>query len=58
MKVKDYPVDYKSHLYTCCEQHVSECDDECKIGDVIECEYCSIKMKLENRDGKIMWRAV
>lgn len=58
MKVRDYEIDYDSGgLFTCCQDHVMNCDDEAEEGDEITCEHCGATMVLRKcKDGKLRWQ--
>lgn len=57
MRVKDFEMDWNSGTaFNCCDDHITNCDDECKLGDVITCDECGIDFILEERNGVVMWR--
>ncbi len=57
MKVSDFDVDFSgdSNLFTCCMSHVMMCHDQCKVGEIIECDECGCKMTLTSVSSKLMW---
>jgi hypothetical protein len=58
-KANEFPVDYSGgSLFTCCESHILECEQEVSVGSIIECDHCGKEMVLTNKDGKLMWRAL
>ena len=63
MKANQFEVDMEHEgqdglLMTCCMDHIYNCTDDVKLGDVITCEDCGMEMVLTEYDGGIMkWRA-
>jgi hypothetical protein len=58
MKVCDYEIDYdKGGVFTCCEDHVINCEDEAHEGMVITCEHCESVLVLRKcPDGRLRWQ--
>lgn len=57
MKASDFDVDWNSPIFNCCNDHISECDDNVVEGSKIECEHCGIQLILTRcQDGKLKWR--
>ena len=58
MKVKDFDIDWDSGVFTCCADHIMNCEDNACEGMTITCEYCDKEMVLRKKNGVLMWTGV
>lgn len=56
MKVSDFEIDFESGVFTCCLDHVMNCDDKAREGMEIECDHCGKTLVLQKKNGQLMWR--
>lgn len=59
MKVKDFDIDWGSGAFTCCMDHILNCDDNAEVGMRIICEHCGKELVLNVCDDNVArWQAV